>query len=153
MIAELYEKFDEGDDEAVAAAVLDHLAVDGVARDELLPVVKNDVQWWRRKRVLKIERDGETTQKPDSKLAASTAASNPLLRDKLLKQSFAIGDGRMVMWGEATVADHIARVQFLSAMVDGLRETAGKHQLAVSLIENTPRAKCLNDVAKRKAAA
>lgn len=145
---ELYEKFDGvGDDEAVAREVLEHLGVEGDAYDVLLPVITMDVQWWRRKRVRGIER-GPVEQ--EAKKTETDVPTNPLLREKLLKETFALGDGSSVTWGAATVADHVKRVQFLSTMVDGLRATAAKHQNAVATIEMTVGAKCLNDVAKKK---
>lgn len=54
--------------------------------------------------------------------------------DELLASPFAVGDGRIVTWGSATVADHEARAEMLSKMAAGTLETAAMHARAIEHI-------------------
>lgn len=58
--------------------------------------------------------------------------SDPSLERKLfLSERFAVGDGRYVTWGEATVADHEARIAMLEALRNGIAESIGRHERAI----------------------
>lgn len=69
---------------------------------------------------------------------------------ELLASRFALGDGRMVTWGEATAAEHEERIELLRSNVIGNLETIVVHQAALALMERqgVPR---LGDVERRAA--
>lgn len=69
----------------------------------------------------------------------------------LLTETVALPDGSRVLWGEATVSDHLARIQLLSRHAATELATATRHRAAVNYIEATPGATCLNDVVKAAA--
>lgn len=52
----------------------------------------------------------------------------------LLKTTFALGDGREVEWGKATVDDHRQRLAMLSSQQDGIGETMLLHEAAIEQI-------------------
>lgn len=64
---------------------------------------------------------------------------------ELLAASFALGDGRSVTWGDATVSDHLTRIELLRRQVMGGAETMARHEAAIDLIVSTG-ADCLNGV-------
>lgn len=51
---------------------------------------------------------------------------------ELLESTFALGDGQVVSWGEATIEQHQQRIDMLTSMTKGTLETAGKHQAAIN---------------------
>lgn len=55
----------------------------------------------------------------------------------LLASTFALGDGRTVTWGEATIADHATRIDLLTKMAAGTLETAALHQKAIDELTAT----------------
>lgn len=55
---------------------------------------------------------------------------------ELLATSFALGDGRMVTWGEATIDDHTARLRVLGGNVLGNLETMALHEQAIDLLRD-----------------
>lgn len=56
------------------------------------------------------------------------------ITEELLAAEFALGDGRMVTWGAATVAEHTQRMDLLLGNAHGNLETARRHQAAVQMI-------------------
>ncbi|MFI2663193.1 hypothetical protein [Micromonospora carbonacea] len=54
---------------------------------------------------------------------------------ELLASFFALGDGRQVSWGDATVADHRQRIELLVRGMAGTAETAARHAAAIRMIE------------------
>lgn len=57
------------------------------------------------------------------------------LTAELLASEFAVGDGRRVTWGEASMADHQSRANMLSRNAASISETAAAHLAAVRMIE------------------
>lgn len=55
--------------------------------------------------------------------------------EELLASTFALGDGRQVTWGEATVEDHKTRIKLLETNAVKNLETAAKHQAAINMLE------------------
>lgn len=68
-------------------------------------------------------------------------------RAALMTQSFALGDGRRVSWGEATIADHEARVAFLSRKRSGLDDTIQRHRGVIDQLKQAG-ASCLNEISE-----
>jgi hypothetical protein len=72
---------------------------------------------------------------------------------QLLDKQFALDQrGTMVHWGEATVAQHQARIGMLERHVAGTLTTITRHRQAITLIEQEG-AHCLNEVLQTTAAA
>ncbi len=55
---------------------------------------------------------------------------------ELLDSPFALGDGRTVMWGDATVEDHRGRVAMLTKHAAGTLESASRHKQAIDDLES-----------------
>jgi putative heme degradation protein len=54
---------------------------------------------------------------------------------ELLATTFALGDGVVVTWGEATVAQHEQRISLLTKNAAGNLEAAARHRSAVQEIQ------------------
>lgn len=54
--------------------------------------------------------------------------------EELLTTGFALGDGRIVTWGTATIADHQQRIDMLERNAVGNLEAAGRHRAAMEEI-------------------
>lgn len=67
------------------------------------------------------------------------------LTAELLASSFALGDGRTVLWGQATIADHRQRVGMLVDQAAGTLHTAALHEEAIAVIK-AHGATCLSDI-------
>lgn len=66
-------------------------------------------------------------------------------RARLMLETFALGDGRRVAWGEATVADHKARIELLAKLRDGIAASIQRHQEAIDELLAAG-VSCLNDL-------
>lgn len=64
---------------------------------------------------------------------------------KLHNETFRIGDGTEVMWGQATIAEHRARLNMLRNQQTGLTQTITQHETAVALLRKH-KALCLDDI-------
>lgn len=142
------------DDRDVATdKVLDLIGKDW--RAVLRQATRDALLFHRRNEVRTIERHASQpmNEANPSGVAAEVRSLN-LLRAELLASSFAV-DGKRgrVLWGEATVADHEARIAYLTTKLVGLRTTISKHEEAVALIKSKRRAKCLNDLLPKEKAA
>jgi hypothetical protein len=62
---------------------------------------------------------------------------------ELLNSTFALPDGTMVSWGEASVEQHLARREMLAANARGNLEAAARHEVAIRRLRET-NADCLN---------
>ena len=133
-------EFDEISDNGKAAiAALDDLHIRGErTRSLLLPIVTEAVLMARRK----VTRQHERTVPIDSIYDGQTTLS---ARQALLDQSFALGDGRYVTWGEATEADHLARINILAAHIEGVQKTIDQHETAISFIHQRG-VSCLGEI-------
>jgi hypothetical protein len=58
------------------------------------------------------------------------------ITEELLSGYFALGDGRRVTWGDATLDDHAQRVNQLMSHAQGTVETAVRHQAAIEMIRD-----------------
>jgi hypothetical protein len=68
--------------------------------------------------------------------------------DKLLAVEFALPGGKRVAWGEATIAQHRARVKFDKGQIGGLLEDAAQHESAIETIR-AGHVQRLNDLRSR----
>lgn len=63
----------------------------------------------------------------------------------LFRNTFALGDGRDVSWGRATVEEHRIRISLLQKKADGIIKTVEQHEIAITLIEGAG-VECLDQV-------
>lgn len=73
------------------------------------------------------------------------------LTKELLESTFALGDGRHVSWGQATMHDHVQRIELLMRNAAGSVVTAKLHEEAIRLIQEAD-AGCLNELVEGRAA-
>lgn len=71
------------------------------------------------------------------------------LTAELLGAEFALGDGRRVTWGSATITEHTTRVEMLFANVHGNMATIKRHEAAVKLIASAG-VSTLGEIAERQ---
>ncbi len=71
--------------------------------------------------------------------------SRPDARGEIAKSSFALPDGRLVRWVDATVADHVARAEWCEAKASTLRGEADRHWDAARRITDAG-VSCLGDL-------
>lgn len=65
---------------------------------------------------------------------------------ELLESSFALGDGRVVTWGDATIADHMTRIGLLQRQAIGTGEAIVRHEAAIGMLREAGAA-TLSDIA------
>lgn len=127
-----------------AKAVLAELEVNGRAKTLLVGVVANYVRILRRNSVRTIEYAIDHGRPLPSGDAGDEDTPIATVHD-LVGECFSLGDGRWVLWGVATVADHLLRVQHLTSLRNGVDATISRHCDAIERI-NAARATCLNDL-------
>lgn len=125
---EMIERHDVAiDHENVTKAILDELAAMPKAelREVLFQIVFDEVRRRRRGGVRALESVGT---------AAHPADPNKTRRDLLDQRFFVSPDRGYVLWGEATVDDHLTRAAYLRHMAGGLVGTAEKHEQTANLL-------------------
>lgn len=128
-------------DQEVARFVLAELGVRGKASDLLVPLVAQETNWVRRIEWRAVEKRAAR----DLRSALGPTVDVSGARAELLASSFPLGDGRWVTWGEATIADHEARIDFLAKQRDGIVATIGRHADAIDTIKEAGVA-CLREI-------
>lgn len=116
---------------------------------------RGDRQWWRNRNAeiarVKIEDPAEYHRRYT--IAGAIETFEREIRDEvrleitaeLLGTSFALHDGRMVTWGEATVEDHQTRLKALSENIIGNFTTMALHEQAIEALD-TAGVRTLSDV-------
>lgn len=128
-----------GDDFIAAAKkLLRALHVPGPAITILLPVIANAVRLVVRDGTREAER---AVFSPEANSAEATSAT----RTGFLANTFALPDGRWVTWGEATIADHAARIEYLEKLRGGIELTIGRHRDTIERLTGAG-ASCLNEL-------
>lgn len=126
---------DDRSDSEAAVEFLRRAGVRAVGSVELLmPLIEDGVAHERRNATREVERSALHSGSARRVIGDVIDSVND--RKRLLDASFALGDGRIVRWGEATIADHQARIELLARMRAGLTETMGQHEQAIALIES-----------------
>lgn len=87
------------------------------------------------------------TRLVEPRVSGGTPAAPAQDRADYVGERFALGDGRYVLWGEATVDDHRQRIDMLAKLRLGLERTIAAHEDAVAQILAAD-VKCLNDLAE-----
>lgn len=145
----LANKYLTGDDFAAAAKkLLSALRVPKPAIAILLPIVANAIRLVARDDTREAEREAFASPRSASEPGAPRTA---IAWSDFLKDTFALGDGRWVKWGEATVPDHLARIEYLGLKRDGIEQTMNRHRLAVEQIQAAG-VSCLNKLKQPKKA-
>lgn len=75
------------------------------------------------------------TRRAEDAAFADGALSAPAARAALMELSFALPDGRMVAWSEATADEHRARAAWQRQGAAALVEDAVRHEAAATMIE------------------
>lgn len=128
-----------GDAEATASAICAHLKLSALAREVLWPIIAAECESIERVRVRRIEQAVTISRK-------GREANITGERSALMRETFALGDGRRIEWGKATAEEHQARLDMLAKMRDGLDATMSRHQDAIDLLRSSG-VKCLDDLA------
>ena len=106
---------------------------------------------WRERQVEVDEWELDREAKMINRLGAILEEYKAELRTEwtteLLDATFALPDGIRVMWGEATIEQHEARIQMLSSIASGTLETAARHGQAVDELRAASAA-TLNDLVR-----
>lgn len=121
---ELVVEVADGDPASTAAKVLRRLKVGGLAAKMLAPVVAFYV--------LNMQRS--STRRVEYEAARSGGMTSAHARSLVMAESFAIGGGKFVTWGAATVEQHRARISLLVAHRDGVTLTIARHTEAIDVI-------------------
>lgn len=165
LIAEIRENFPEADDAKTANLVIEAALDSADPVNLLFPAVHAFVITTARSRVRAAEQKAASFRVPEpkpsrkSKTASLTDAAarekeyvkpgsdeDPAIiaRRALLRDTVYVpGKGR-VAWGELEIADHQARIDFLSDRIAGHQATIDRHQEAVDVLKNSG-AKTLNE--------
>lgn len=131
------------DDDSAARQVLERLSREQL-EEELLPLVRDECRRRRRAGVRQKERqaaNGSGNPRPGSSDAADPASE----RAAWLASVFVLPDGRRVAWGEATIEDHVARMDYLNDFRREVQETIDLHERVRQAIEAAG-VTCLDEV-------
>lgn len=129
------------------------IAIDVLAKctkNDLLPLVEDEVVNHMRNAVRGVERATFQSLYKGVELSQSGVeyVSAPASRDafrSLFHKKFALGDGREVLWGKATVEEHKQRVEMLRKQRDGIDSTIQGHMQAIITLEESG-ARCLDEM-------
>lgn len=125
-----------GAPQETAARILLALKVNKQAATILLQVVTDAVRDEMRGGTRRVEQSVNVAQLQDEPTAR---------RARFLSERFVLEDGRFVTWGEASEADHLARIALLAKLRDGIDATIQRHELALKVITDHG-VTCLNDL-------
>jgi hypothetical protein len=126
-----------GDPEQSAAIIIGILRLSASQRDALGPLVLAQCELMDRGRVRLVEQSTPIRSGRPADLAER--------RERLLAETFALGDGTRVLWGAATVEQHQQRVAMLAAQRDGIDATIARHLAAIAEIEQA-KVTCLAEI-------
>lgn len=146
---DLYDRFNTGNTAGTANAIADDLQLSLRAREYLGALILNECERIERDRVRNVEASSWTkrTRKASSSATPRQGVLSTSLseRDRLLTKTFALGDGRRVPWGSATIDDHKARIDLLRRYRVGLDRTITRHVEAIEEITEAG-VSCLNEI-------
>ncbi len=77
--------------------------------------------------------------------AGPTPEARNAAREAMCRDTFVVGDGRTVRWGEATVDDHRKRIALLESLRSGIARTISFHEEAIAAITQAG-VTCLDEV-------
>ena len=123
---------------STASAICARLQLTTRQREVLWPLILEQCRMIARNEVRRLEK----VAKPHRVGRPSDSIAD---RKQVMAETFTPGDGRRVLWGEATIADHEMRIAFLKKMRTGLDATMQRHEEAIKLLRASG-ASCLNDL-------
>lgn len=126
-----------GDPDETVAAVFDAMALPEKWRSMFYRVVRDECRRQSRSFVRDME-NGQTGHDTNDCPAVSMS------RAAYIAERFWNGT-RYVVWGEATVDDHLARIAFQSLLRDGINANIEHHRTAIKDIEDAG-VTCLNEI-------
>lgn len=135
------------DDTEAANHLLTDLEVSARARSALFMLIVGACQHRRRAETVTVERAARKTLRRTLGVTHDTIQA----RKQLAEEFFALGDGRRVRWGEATVEEHRQRIEMLERMRAGLADTVALHAEAIAAIEAAG-VVCLDEIEREVAA-
>lgn len=100
--------------------------------------------WARQKTELGLPQSASTEDVLSASIEAFKAEIRIEWTEELLGSKFALGDGRKVAWGEATVHQHKERLRIFRDHAKTNLEGAARHQAAIDTLKETGAA-CLNE--------
>lgn len=77
----------------------------------------------------------ETRRRMEEALAPIRAALE--FTEAFLESEFATGDGRRVTWGDATADDHVKRIEWMTARIEGMEQDVDLHLRVLRVIEES----------------
>lgn len=138
LVAKSRADFPDNSPETIAIDVLAQLKVSTKASQILAPIVATVIAAMDRTEVRGLERR-TFLRTPKSDLTDAIAA-----RSALMEKGFIVG-GEYIIWADATIAQHQARIEELRGKVDGLERTISVHEAAITAIRKG-KGTCLGDV-------
>lgn len=130
------------DADALAAHVVDKAKVPAKWADFFGSILLDECRRSLRAHALRLERSinlvnlgGQNAC--DTQYECAAEVDDTTDRKAWLAARFTVGGGRWVTWGDATIADHEARIQFLDRYRSGIDRTIGRHSAAVDLLKST----------------
>lgn len=138
--ADLFREYAEQTDDVaqIASAICTRLRLDAVQRATLWSIILDHCRTIDRNNVRRIEK----TVKP---ARVGQPVDPTAARSDFMDKTFTPGDGRRVLWGEATIKDHEMRIDFLAKHRDGIDTTIQRHREAIELLKASG-ASCLNEL-------
>lgn len=137
---ELHDRLVTGDPATTADKITDDLDLSLRAREYLWPLIANECERIERERVRSVEAESWGKVRRNGRPASVLTD-----RAKLFTETFPLGDGTRVSWGDASADDHRKRIAMLERLHNGIAATIGRHAEAVELIESAG-VRCLNEL-------
>lgn len=139
-LSELFHEFAQLTDDVpqIASSICGRLQLDRLQAAVLWPVILEQCRTIARNSTRRLEQ----ATKPQRVGRAADPTGDRL---RCMKETFTTGDGRRVYWGEATIADHQMRIDYLARMRDGIDNTVQRHREAIQQLKASG-ASCLNEL-------
>lgn len=176
LIADNVSRFERSTDESVVSRVLAEIPAEAW-QEFVRPLIAAEVARVRRQRVLSVEKaavvpspdfrsdhasvdtqnhiggaESPTRQRGTGRTVQVVGGFNPDPEvRRLLNETFALGDGSKVRWGQATRAEHSQRIIMLTKQSAGIEATAERHRNAIAMLDFAG-AVCLDDAYRAAAA-
>lgn len=129
--------------EALSPRVAARRALENMTKAQLIEFVLPEIERLARSMDRNRVRSLEGRALTDSPLRATP--SNPEAVAALVSECFLVPDRGMVSWGDATVADHLARAEWQRHSAQDLVADAERHEAAATLIRKR-KVRCLSQI-------
>ena len=136
LVHELLEQYDDIED--VTTRVCNHIRLSNDQRMFLWALIRSAVDNVKRNDVRQLEK----AAKP-GKFGRPVNPTEDMQR--LTDETFALGDGSRVRWGDATIKQHEARIDYLAKQRDGIDATIQRHRAVIEQLRAAG-VSCLNEL-------